>query len=404
MRKLFIIILIVITVAIAAIAIYFVATTPKTSAGVRFPLSPAHRALIASVPVEAESFALIPTAAALEAKLRANRITSAPLDDWASRQTLPAPWMVGGADLVVWREGKQTRYLVRLDPVRAVLVRAYLAFRGDSGNTLLVNTPPGGGLPPEEVARIAALAGTLPSGDALIVQREPSRSFPPIARPAVTSLKVNADDFVLTSHAASESPAPAAPLRASLPHDAMLTYAFSSPPRSLNDLNRLFGAKVAGLLDDGGEVIIYDIETRKLLPRPVGIIAFPATPTHRAALESFLRTVAPAEIAGVRSRTGEKGGLLLLSFDDSIARYLKDTTDVVSWDNARWGLRMDPRRMVPVLQELHDDIGLRIAAPHLYQSVRDLDRWVGALQEARIIEALDTVRGNVEELKVRVSS
>src|ERR1700686_968303 len=163
--------LLVLAVLIAAFAIYFVATTPATSAGVRFPLSAADRALIASVPAGAESFAVIPTAAALEGKLRRNPITRGPLDDWAEHQMLPEPWMIGPADVLAWRDGKSPRLFVRLDPVRALVVRLYLLFRGDSGGTLLINAPPGNGLPPDEVTRIVALADALPAGDALIVQR-----------------------------------------------------------------------------------------------------------------------------------------------------------------------------------------------------------------------------------------
>lgn len=396
--------LLVIAAIVAGITIYFIATTPATSAGVHFPLSAADRALIASVPADAESFALIPTAAALEGKLRANPITRPPLEDWASHQLLPAPWMVGGADLLAWREGKQTRYFVRLDPFRALVVRLYLMFRGDSDGTLLVNAPPGNGLLPEDVARIAALADGLPAGDALIVQRGSGRSFPPIDRPAVTSLQVTGSDVVITSRASNQAAVPAGPLQARLPRAAMLTYAFASPPRSLSDLNRLLGAKVAGLLDGGGALAVYDVDTHKLLPRPLAVIVLPADDARRAALEAFLHNVARAAAVGVRVRTGEREGQLLLSFDDSLDLYIKDATDAAAWPSARWALRMDPRRLVPVLAQLHDDIGLRIAAPHIYQSVRDLDRWIGALQEAGSIEAVDTLDGQVEQLQVKIAA
>jgi hypothetical protein len=402
MRRL-LIALLLITALVAGLTIYFIATTPATSVGVRFPLSAADRALIASVPAGAESFAIIPTAAVFEGKLRANPVTGPPLEEWAAHQMLPAPWMVGAADLLVWREEKQTRYFVRLDPLRAMVVRLYLILRGDSGGTLLINAPPGGGLPPDEVTRIVALADALPAGDALIVQRGSGHSYPPIGRPAVTSLQITGSDVVLTSHAANDSSVPAGPLQARLARGAMVTIAFASPPRALNDLNRLLGAKVSGLLDGGGALAIYDVETRKLLPRPLAVIVLPADAARRAALEAFVHTAATAEAVGVRVRTGERDGQLLLSFDDSLDLYIKDATDAAAWPSARWALRMDPRRLVPVMEHLHDAIGLRIAAPHVYQSVRDLDRWVGALSEAGSIEAVDTVDGQVEQLQVRIA-
>lgn len=395
--------LLVLAIVIAALAVYFVVTTPATSAGVRFPLSAADRALIASVPADAESFALIPTAAALEGKLRKNPITRAPLDDWSEHQMLPEPWMVGPADVLAWREGKSTRFLVRLDPVRATVVRLYLLFRGDSGGTLLINAPPGNGLPPDEVARIAALANTLPPGDALIVQRGSGRNYPPIPRPAVTSLQVAENDVVLTSHAANETAATSAPLQARLPQTAMVTFVFTSPPRALNDLNRLLGAKVAGLFDGGGTLAVYGVQTHRLLPRPLAVIALPADAGRRAQLDAFVHAVSPAEAVGVHLRTGERDGQLLLSFDDSIDLYIKDATDAAAWPSARWALRMDPRRLIPTLEQLRDDVGLRLAAPHIAQSVRDLDRWIGALQGAGSVEAVDTLDGQVEQLQVKIS-
>src|SRR5258706_4836539 len=109
MRKLAIT-LILLAAVIASVAAYFVSTTPTSGAGVRFPLSAAHPALIASVPAAAESFTLVPTAAALDARLRANPITRAPLEDWESHQILPSPWMIGGARPLPWRPRKDTQY------------------------------------------------------------------------------------------------------------------------------------------------------------------------------------------------------------------------------------------------------------------------------------------------------
>src|SRR3954454_12080123 len=113
----------VVLALIAAVMIYLAATTPKTSAGVRFPLTAAQRALLASVPESADSFALIPTAAALDGKLRANPVTAQAIEGWEHSHSIPSPWMVGGADLLAWRGATGTRYLSRLDPVRSFVVR-----------------------------------------------------------------------------------------------------------------------------------------------------------------------------------------------------------------------------------------------------------------------------------------
>src|SRR5216684_1575905 len=110
MKKLIIIVLII-AALVAMIAIYLAATTPKASAGVRFPLTDAQRALIAAVPESAESFALIPTAASLDTRMRANPVTGEVVDRWERSHSLPSPWMIGGADLLAWRDATATHYL-----------------------------------------------------------------------------------------------------------------------------------------------------------------------------------------------------------------------------------------------------------------------------------------------------
>src|SRR5438876_7986990 len=149
MRKLFIAIL-AFVVVVAAIAIYFIATTPTRSAGVRFPLTAAQRALLAQVPQSAESFALIPAAAALEGKLRANPITHDAVESWEEKHSMPARWMIGGADLLLWRDADGgTHYLVQADPLRSLFVR---------------NQPPGAPLDAAERDAILVLAASLPPG------------------------------------------------------------------------------------------------------------------------------------------------------------------------------------------------------------------------------------------------
>jgi len=193
----FLVVLLIVLVVIGAVVVYLVVTTPKESAGIRFPLSPAQRALLASVPASAESFALIPNAAALEAKLRANPVTREAVDDYRQRATLPSPWMLGGADVVVWRSGKATTYFVRLDAIRSLLAHIYLMVEGDAGPTrLLINAPVSGTeetpIPAAEIDQLLALGASLPAGEALVVQREESRgAYPPIGRPSVSTVTIS---------------------------------------------------------------------------------------------------------------------------------------------------------------------------------------------------------------------
>jgi hypothetical protein len=407
MKKLGIIAVILI-VLIAAMVIYLVATTPKTSAGVRFPLTGAQRALVAGVPDSAESFALIPAAAALDAKLRENPVSSDAVDHWERSHSLPSPWMIGGADLLAWRDATTTRYLVRLDPVRAAIVRAYMMIGGDIGETLILTSPAGPPIGSGDLAQILALSEKLPPGDAFVVQRRGSRgAFPPIGRPAVTSLSVTPDDVLFTSRAARDPEEPVAAQLATpaqFARGSLLAATFATMPRVVEDMNRVFGTKVAPLVENGGSLTFYDIDTHKFLPRPMGVIAVMDDPQRRASFEAFVDRVRQGESLGIHIRTAELGGTLLLSFDDSIDMYLKDGFQPGSWPAGKWAVRADPRRLVPILGRLGDSIGLRIAAPRFFRSARDLDHWIDALKGATVLEAADSDDGSAEQLKVRIGT
>jgi len=417
MKKLLVVIGVLLLLA-GAVAVYLFATTPDKPVGVRLPLSAAQRELLGRVPASAEAFALVPTASAVYAKLEANPITRQPVSEWSSRQRLPSPWMLGGADLVAWKSGKQTSYAVRLDPLRALLVRLYLmVMRSDSdasvaSSTILLGTPQGEPIAAAELDRIVALGVGLAPGDALIVQRSGSHgSFPPIGRPAVTVARVEATTIELTSRAPREgdtAPAPAAPQQLRIPRSAMLTVAFSSPPRAVDDLNRLAGRKVSALLADGGAIALYEVETNKLLPRPREVIVLPADDARRAVLQEFLAGLAPSnvrEAIGFKIETADTGRELLIAFDrPTIERYLKDSFDPPRWSGAAWTVRIDPTRALPMLEDVTGSPGLRYLTPHLFRSARDLGSWIHYLQNAKSIEAASVPAGPTEELRVVISA
>ena len=390
MRKLLITILLLAAV-IGGFAVYLFSTTPSRGAGIRFPLTEEHRALVAQVPASAESFAVIPTAAALEAKLRANPVTRDVIASFEEKQSLPRPWMLGRADLLIWREsGGGVHYLVHTDPLRSLFVR---------------NEPLGPPIDAADREAILALAAALPPGDAFVVQRAQSRgAFPPIARPAVTSVAVTPEAIELTSRAVLATRNPQLATSPRFPRTALLTATFSEMPRVAEDLNRLFGTKVTPLLENGGTIAIYDVETRKLLPRPIGVIAIPADDARRAAFAAFVDRAREAEAVGVRVRTAEKDGQLLLSFDDSLDTYLKDAFEPARLPGGRWSLRADPQRLAPILGKLGDSLGLRVAAPRLFRSARDLEHWIGGLQRASAIEAAASDDGTAEVLRVRITA
>ena len=135
------------------------------------------------------------------------------------------------------------------------------------------------------------------------------------------------------------------PLNARFPRGALLAASFQSPPRLLNDLNRLFGTKVSDLFSDGGSVALYDVDTGTLLPRPLGVMILPPTAQRRA-------TVQPLTQYGLR--VAERPDELIVSFDRSIDTYLKDTNERAAITGGRWAARIDAQRIAPILHRLKD--------------------------------------------------
>jgi len=401
MRKLLLTLLVLGLIA-GGIAFYLFSTTPKQSAGVRFALSPAQRALVAQVPNSAESFALIPTAAALEAKLRANPITRDAIESFAEKQALPRPWMLGGADLLVWREAGATSYAIRFDSVRATIVRIWTMIAGPhdaswDGNVMLIADSAASPNTPVDLT----LSNGLPEGDAFVVQRSNARgAFPPIARPVFSSLRITPKEITIVSRAQShELPPPTPPIQAKFPKGAMLAVAFADPPRILGDLNRFLGTDIGDLVSNGGSIALYDVDAGLLLPQPKGVIAIPADDRGRAALAKYTNFIS------LVGETREVNGQLLVSFDRrSVPAYINDATVAAAWPATRWSGRIDPAKLLPVLRRLGDNRALRFAAPRIYRSVRDLRNWIDALENAESIEAAESANGGIEELRVRVVS
>src|SRR5205085_11197649 len=105
-----------------------------------------------------------------------------------------------GTDLVGGKSGDEISYCVRADVIRAFLIRML-------GSKVLINATAEPAFDSATVAQILDLTSRLPRGDALVVQRESSRgAYPPIGRPAVTSVAVTPSEMTLTSVAAGFSP------------------------------------------------------------------------------------------------------------------------------------------------------------------------------------------------------
>ncbi len=399
------VIILVIALLAGATAWYLHATASGGLTGVRFPISGRQRALLEVIPEDAEAFALIPAAAALHAELLANPVTRDAVAKWSAANELPRSWMLGGADVVVWRTKNQTGYAFRLDRFRASLIHLYSRAGGGgsvraSGGTFVINRSE---VPPISGARIdeaLQLSSGLPPGDLLVVQLERARgAFPPIARPAATSVELSSREILLTSRALrpvldGDRPAQRSLL---LAEGAILSASFRTAPRLLGDLDRLLGSKVSSLLGDGGSIALYDVDTGTLLPRPRGVIAIPE---GRGGSAEGIRTIVET-FGAMEVRNGE----VLIALDrESLPKYVAEARVASPWPDHEWAIRADPRRLVPLLEELGDNTALRIAAPRVYRSARDLRKWIRSLEGASSIEAALVHPPGAEELRVRVAS
>lgn len=404
----FIIILCIVLAAVGAVAVYLVATTPQDAPPLRAPLTASQQELIARVPAEAEGYALVSAPAVLLARLEMNPITREAVLHWTADHALPPKAMLGAADAVVWKSGKSTSYAVHFDPVRALIVRIWTMFsdaeaRWD-GRTLIIGESQDAPLsPPAEIL----MAEGLPEGDVFVVQRRESRgAFPPMPRPAITSVRVASDQIDIVSRAPlggdADLPAggdAAAPAVHSLPTTALLAFAFTNPPRVIGDVDRLVAADIDDLVGSGGAIAVYGVNTGTLVPRPYMAIAVPADDEHRATLRKY------DDVIAMVGETAEANGELVVAFDRrSIPLYLKDGRKPMPWPANRWSMRVDPPRLIPVLRKIGDNPAIRLATPRIHRGARDLRRWMGSLEQAHSIEAAASVIGGFEELRVRVAS
>ncbi|HXG59521.1 MAG TPA: hypothetical protein VNL91_10900 [Thermoanaerobaculia bacterium] len=405
------ILLLAAAVATGAAAIYLAASVPSEPATVRLPLDADDRALLALVPADAKAFAFVPSAAALHRRLLAHPVTQRGFERWTGRQNLPRPWMIGNGDLVAWQSGDGVHYALRVDALRAFLVRVYLQWSGKEGSregrVFIVGERGGPRIGRAELDALSSLASGLPAAHALLIQRE-GGTFPPIARPAATAVTVSEREIFLASRAATADgavPKPAPSIR--FPRSALVTAWFSEPPRAIDDLDRLLRARVSALLRDGGAIALYGVESGTLMPRPREVFILPAAEDRRRLLDEFVRGLAPQTLRdalGLRLETADTGSELLVAFDrTSIGKYRADVLVEPRFPGAAWSLRLDVAGARPALDRVVDSPALRFATPRLHRSARNLARWLGGLEGAATIEAAVFKRPEGEELRVVIS-
>jgi hypothetical protein len=420
--------------AIAVVAIYLVATVPTTVTPVAAPFGGAAAALLAQVPAGATDIAYARRASALYREALADPIAGPPLRQWSDRAGLThLPLLLGSSDAVLWRSADGGfGFAARPDLMRRMLLHLYLSVSGRDdlsmeNGALVMNAGEAGASATPVVSELESLAAGLPPADLMVLQREGSRgAFPPIGRPAMTAIRLTGGSILLDSRsrAGSGEPDVQAALPFAPPAGAMLSIAMARPPRLAGELNRLFATRVTPLLDQGGMLVVYDVDARSLVPRPVGLVVLRADDAHRAALSAFVgslasmagaaaavskRRVGTVEVEsrdayGMRVETAETRSELLLSFDrSSIDRYLAaPARRAVDLAPAVWTAEVIPSIAAPVVGRLSHSPGFRILAPKLYRAAADLERWMVALQGASGVDVQKDLAGGQQRLRVTI--
>ena len=210
-------------------------------------------------------------------------------------QPLPPKAMLGAADAIVWKRGKSTSYAVRFDPVRAFIVRIWTMFvatssRDGTAARLLIGEQRGAALQPD-LAEILMAEGLPPGRRVRRAAQGIARRVSADPRPAVTSVKVTANEIDIASRATGDetrrrSRAEARAPLASRRRDAgrRLHRAAARPRRPRSPRRRRTSTSSSS---GGGSIALYDVDTGTLLPRPFMAVVVPADEQHRAALGKY---------------------------------------------------------------------------------------------------------------------
>lgn len=396
MRKL---LLLAIILLIALAAYLFIPPLRDPQPG---SLTQTQRALLERVPADADVVAIVPSVAATYYKARTHKLTRSAMHDLREKNDPGLlPFILGNCDLVIWRKESETSYIANPDWLRRLLIRAIDRRVVDDDGILLLGRSD---TPSASVSAAFAQLHRGAAGHVFVWQREGGRSFPPIGRPAVSTMRLEENALRVESLAPENRP-----LRSvssmPLPKNAMLAAVVSEPPEWIDDLERALPIHISPLLDRGALFALYRIEDRPLFPRPFGVLALPAGAARAAELERQLDSLIPlGGLAEVTTRTvngmtvRKRSGLgfviesaqvhdrFVISFDKtSVEQFIHGEFQNSAGTAFLWSIRLVPRDVVPALNDVRENRGLRLVA-------RDLSRGADRIyRSARWFESADEI-------------
>jgi hypothetical protein len=199
----------------------------------------------------------------------------------------------------------------------------------------------------------------------------------------------------------------------------LLATAAAASPYWLDRIDRVLPLKITTLLDRGALLALYRVDEKTLVPRIEGLVILPegSDPEQlRTVLDSVVprinlgalgevtesrRIVRGVEVTrregfGYAIDTASHQGNVLIAFDkSSMERYLADSLEVLDLppDRTIWFVRVRPTMLSNAVDQLQDRKELALLAPDVYESIRELDRWleyfhgVSSIVMARLGEA-----------------
>lgn len=336
----------------------------------------------------------------------------APIVQAADAEALDrAAWLAGRSPVVTWTTRGDWGAVAEPDPLRRILARIAgsmgLAPIRVEGNRVLFGTAPEPGGDP-----FGGLDSSGLEGHAFVVHNKRG-GYPPLGRPAISAAVFENGDLAVVSRAAAEPKQVAEMGGEFLPRSAPISMRFAAPPKALLTLEQAFPVELRAILEDGGMVALYGVETKGLLPRPLLAFSVPADErraksiiqridraTTQGALglllgmrEANTRTVAGVSIVrregvGLTIEFAQRPGEFLLAFDrSSLQRLLEDDRIELSPGAAAWEMRAQPRDLLPILEQIQSNTAIRLLAEDFAREAGDLAQIFRSIPTAEAVGA-----------------
>jgi hypothetical protein len=336
----------------------------------------------------------------------------APLIQSADAEALDrAAWLAGRSRVVAWTRGGYWGAVARPDPLRRMLARILAAARSApirvEGSEILFGTV-GDPIPSAEVGELSEGL----EGHVFILHRKKG-GYPPIGRPALSAIEFDDGDLRVVTRAASSPEATAEMEGEFLPRSAPISLRFAKAPKAVLTLEQAFPVDLRAILEQGGMVALYGVETRGLLPRPQLVFSVPADDARAAAIieridrattqgaiglllgmrEQEARSVGETELfrregVGLTIEFARRPGEFLLAFDKtSLTRFLEDESVPIAPGPAAWAMRARPRDLLPILDQVRSNTAIRLLAEDFATEAGDLAQAFRSIPRAEEVEA-----------------